>query len=53
MDGSDPNGNVACDEPGPYHADPDAEIVNPDLLSGCAIGSEYHFVCSTRPYCEY
>ncbi|GAA5987690.1 hypothetical protein JCM5350_008070 [Sporobolomyces pararoseus] len=37
-DGSDPNGNVACDQPGPYHADPDANIVNPKLLSGCAIG---------------
>jgi hypothetical protein len=39
-DGSDPNGNVACDEPGPYHADPDALVVDPKLLSGCAIGSE-------------
>ncbi|GAA5947460.1 hypothetical protein JCM3765_001687 [Sporobolomyces pararoseus] len=37
-DGSDPNGNVACDQPGPYHADPDANIVDPKLLSGCAIG---------------
>ncbi|GAA6006542.1 hypothetical protein JCM11491_004999 [Sporobolomyces phaffii] len=37
-DGSDPNGNVACDEPGPYHADPDALVVRKGLLSGCAIG---------------
>ncbi|GAA5931676.1 uncharacterized protein JCM15063_001534 [Sporobolomyces koalae] len=37
-DGSDPNGNVACDDPGPYHADPEAVEVNKELLSGCAIG---------------
>ncbi|GAA5903968.1 uncharacterized protein JCM6883_002043 [Sporobolomyces salmoneus] len=37
-DGNEGTGNVACDEPGPYHADPAALKVDPALFSGCAIG---------------
>ncbi|GAA5901627.1 hypothetical protein JCM5296_003337 [Sporobolomyces johnsonii] len=36
--GGDPDSTMACDAPGPYHADPDAETVNYDLLAGCALG---------------
>lgn len=42
-DGNDGTGNVACDDPGPYHADPEALTVIPDLIAGCAIGSESRF----------
>ncbi|GAA6001154.1 hypothetical protein JCM10207_007435 [Rhodosporidiobolus poonsookiae] len=38
MFGSDPNGNVACDDPGPYHADPVALEVKHEWLAGCALG---------------
>ncbi|GAA6026801.1 hypothetical protein JCM8097_005872 [Rhodosporidiobolus ruineniae] len=39
--GNGPNGTVACDDPGPYHAGkshPDALTVRYDLLAGCALG---------------
>ncbi|BGP14071.1 hypothetical protein JCM10213v2_002009 [Rhodosporidiobolus nylandii] len=38
MYGADPNGNVACDDPGPYHADPNAEEVLQEWVAGCALG---------------
>ncbi|GAA5829605.1 hypothetical protein JCM11251_000217 [Rhodosporidiobolus azoricus] len=36
--GADPNGNVACDSPGPLHADPAGQGFYQEWVAGCALG---------------